>query len=129
MALQISPNGIRRLSSLPQFHGVPTGSLIRVAAVKTGLQVTNRWAAIALIVSNPCPIPVAQPDAKGDNMKMYDNAGKLVAEQNVGITKDGTSIVTNTIYDAGRSVAQSISVADLRGNAHSQTVLNGKLLP
>jgi hypothetical protein len=62
-------------------------------------------------------------------MKMYDNAGKLVAEQNVGITKDGTSIVTNTIYDAGRSVAQSISVADLRGNAHSQTVLNGKLLP
>jgi len=62
-------------------------------------------------------------------MKMYDNAGNVVAEQNVGSAKDGTTIVTNTMYDAGRTVAQSISVSDLHGNAHAQTVLNGKLLP
>lgn len=62
-------------------------------------------------------------------MKMYDNAGNVVAEQNVGITKDGTTVATNTMYDAGRPVAQNISVTDLHGNAHSQTVLNGKLLP
>jgi hypothetical protein len=129
MALQISPDGIRRLSSLRQFHGIATGMLIRIAALRTGLRVTNRWAAIELIVSNPCPIPVAPPNAKGDNMKMYDNAGKLVAEQNVGITNNGTTVVTNTMYDAGRAVAQSISVADLQGNVRSETVLNGKLLP
>jgi hypothetical protein len=62
-------------------------------------------------------------------MKMYDHAGNVVAEQNVGIAKDGTTIVTNTIYDGGRTVAQSISVSDLHGNARSETVLNGKLLP
>jgi hypothetical protein len=62
-------------------------------------------------------------------MKMYDNSGNVVAEQNASITKDGTTIVTNTMYDAGRVVAQSISVSDLHGNANSQTVLNGKLLP
>jgi len=129
MALQISPDGIRRLSSLSQFHGVPTGSLIRVATVKTGLRVTNRWAAIALIVSNPCPIPVAPPDSQGGSMKMYDNAGNVIAEQNVGITNNGTTVVTNTMYDAGRAVAQSISVSDLKGNRRSETVLNGKLLP
>lgn len=62
-------------------------------------------------------------------MKMYDNAGNVVAEQNVAITKDGTTIATNTMYDAGRTVAQSISVSDLHGNVRSQTVLNGKILP
>ena len=64
MALQVSPDGIKRLSSLRQFHGIATGMLIRIAALKTGLRVTNRWAAIALIVSNPCPIPVAPPDSR-----------------------------------------------------------------
>ena len=62
-------------------------------------------------------------------MKMYDNAGNVVAEQNVGVTKEGTTIVTNTMYDAGRVVAQSIFVADLKGNSRSETVLNGRILP
>ena len=62
-------------------------------------------------------------------MKMYDNAGNVVAEQNVGVTKEGTTIVTNTMYDAGRVVAQRIFVADLKGNSRSETVLNGRLLP
>jgi len=62
-------------------------------------------------------------------MKMYDNGGNVVAEQNVGITNNGTTVVTNTMYDAGRAVAQSISVADLQGHVRSETVLNGKLLP
>jgi hypothetical protein len=62
-------------------------------------------------------------------MKMYDNAGNVVAEQNVGITKDGVTILTSTMYDGGRAVAQAICVSDLQGNTRSQTVLNGKLLP
>jgi hypothetical protein len=62
-------------------------------------------------------------------MKMYDNAGNIVAEQHVGIAKDGAAIITNTMYDAGRTVAQSISVSDLQGRVRAETVLNSKLLP
>jgi hypothetical protein len=55
---RISPEGIKQLSALPQFHGIPTDTLVRIARFKTGVKVTNRWAAVSLIVSNPCPIPV-----------------------------------------------------------------------
>jgi hypothetical protein len=55
---KISIEGIKHLSALPQFHGVPTEALIRIVGYKTKLKVTNRWAAVSLIVSNPCPIPV-----------------------------------------------------------------------
>ena len=55
---RISAEGIKQLSALPQFHGVPTEALIRIVRYKTKLKVTNRWAAISLIVANPCPIPV-----------------------------------------------------------------------
>ena len=63
--MQVTKDAVQRMASLPQFHGVPTRSLIRVAAVKTGLRVPNRWAAIALILSNPCPIPVAPAGLTG----------------------------------------------------------------
>jgi hypothetical protein len=62
-------------------------------------------------------------------MKMYDNSGNIIAEQNVSITREGTTIITSTMYDAGRTVAQTISVSDLKGNVRSETVLNGKILP
>jgi len=55
---RVSPEGIKHLSALTQFHDVPTEALIRIVKYKTKLKVTNRWAAIALLVSNPCPIPV-----------------------------------------------------------------------
>jgi hypothetical protein len=64
-------------------------------------------------------------------MKMYDNAGHVVAEQNVIFRQDGGYVTTNTMYDGdtGRPAAQTVSVKDTKGNAHSETVFNGKLLP
>jgi hypothetical protein len=55
---RISAEGIKQLSALPQFHDIPTEALIRIAKYKTAIKVTNRWAAVSLIVANPCPIPV-----------------------------------------------------------------------
>jgi len=62
-------------------------------------------------------------------MKMYDNSGNVVAEQNVIFAKDGGLVTTNTMYDNERPVAQTISVSDLRGNVRAETVLGGKILP
>ena len=64
-------------------------------------------------------------------MKMFDNSGKLVAEQNVILTNNG-NIVSNTLYDtgSGRVVSQQVTVTDFsKGNVRSETVRNGKILP
>jgi hypothetical protein len=62
-------------------------------------------------------------------MIMRDNHGNVIAEQSVILREDGGFVTTNTMYDNGRTVAQTISAADLKGNLRSETVLNGKLLP
>jgi hypothetical protein len=54
---------VREYSRFTQFHGIPDRTLIRLAERKTGLRVSNRWIAIALIIRNPLPIPV--PRAEG----------------------------------------------------------------
>lgn len=62
-------------------------------------------------------------------MKMYDNSGNVVAEQNVTITKEGATITTNTMYDNGRPVIQNIAVRDNQGNVRTESITGGKLLP
>ena len=64
-------------------------------------------------------------------MKMFDNSGKLVAEQNVILTNNG-NIVSNTLYDTGTGcvVSQQVSVTDFtKANVRSEIVRNGKILP
>ena len=56
--LRVTSEGIKRLSSLPQFHGIPDERLIRLAQCRTKLHVSDRWVAIALILGNCVPIPV-----------------------------------------------------------------------
>src|SRR5271157_6097504 len=56
--LRIKPAAVSYLSSLSQFHGIPDESLIRLAKRRTGLNVPDRWVAIALILGNRIPIPV-----------------------------------------------------------------------
>ena len=46
---------------------------------------------------------------------------------NTTITKEGTVIRTNTIYNDGRPVAQNISIRDSQGNVRSEDVF-GKIL-
>jgi hypothetical protein len=53
--LRIRPEAVTYLSSLPRFHGIPDGSLIRLAHRRTGLNVTDRWVTIALILGNCVP--------------------------------------------------------------------------
>ena len=62
-------------------------------------------------------------------MKMYDNSGNVVAEQNTGITKEGTTISTNTMYQNGRPIVQNISVRDNNGNVRTETIIGKKLQP
>jgi hypothetical protein len=51
-------DAVKHLSSLPQFHGIPDETLIRLAERRTKLHVPDRWGAIALILGNRIPIPV-----------------------------------------------------------------------
>jgi len=57
--LRIKPAAVSYLSSLSQFHAIPDESLIRLAHRRTRLNVPDRWVAIALILGNRIPIPVA----------------------------------------------------------------------
>jgi hypothetical protein len=56
--LRVTGEAAKHLWLLPQFHGIPDGSLIRLAKRRTGLNVPDRWVAIALILGNRVPIPV-----------------------------------------------------------------------
>jgi hypothetical protein len=62
--LRVKVEAVKHLSSLPQFHGVPDESLIRIAERRTGLNVPDRWVAVALIIGNRVPIPVPMPDGR-----------------------------------------------------------------
>ena len=59
--MRVTSDAVRHLSSLPQFHGIPDESLIRLAKRRTGLYVSDRWVAIAMILGNRIPIPVPNP--------------------------------------------------------------------
>jgi hypothetical protein len=52
------PKSIWRLSRVPQFHGIPDHTLIRLARRRTKYVVPDRWSAIDLILKYPVPIPV-----------------------------------------------------------------------
>jgi hypothetical protein len=56
--LRVTSEGVKHLSSLPQFFGIPDETLIRLAERRTKLHVHDRWVAIALILGNRVPVPV-----------------------------------------------------------------------
>lgn len=62
--LRVTSEAVKGLSSLPQFHGIPDESLIRLAERRTKLYVPDRWVAIALILGNCIPIPVPNPQER-----------------------------------------------------------------
>jgi hypothetical protein len=43
--------------------------------------------------------------------------------------KDGSVVISNTMYDNGKVVSQHVSVTDSQGNARSEDFLRGKILP
>jgi purine nucleoside permease len=62
-------------------------------------------------------------------MQMRNNKGEVVAEQNVGITKEGSVVSTQTMYSNGQPIVQNISVRDNQGNVRTESIFGGKLLP
>jgi len=64
--LRINDASVKHFSALPQFHGIPDDALIRLAKRGTRLHVPDRWVAIALILGNRIPIPVAAPEHRRD---------------------------------------------------------------
>jgi hypothetical protein len=56
--LRIKAELVGTLSACPQFQGIPDETLIRIARQRSKVQVADRWAAIRMLLSNPCPIPV-----------------------------------------------------------------------
>ena len=62
-------------------------------------------------------------------MLSRNNQGEVIGEINTSFTDKGEKIVTNTIYNNGRPVAQNISVRDNEGKVHTTNVIGGKILP
>ena len=58
-----------------------------------------------------------------------NNQGEVIGEINTSFTDKGEKIVTNTIYNNGRPVAQNISVRDNEGKVRTTNLIGGKLLP
>jgi hypothetical protein len=58
LPLRIKDEAVRHLAALPQFQGIHTVTLIRLAQLRTKLYVPSRWVAISLLRSNLGPIPV-----------------------------------------------------------------------
>ena len=62
-------------------------------------------------------------------MQIRNNRGELVGEINTAFTGTGEVIVTNTTYDRGNPVFQTISVRDNQGKVRTTNVIRGKILP
>jgi len=62
-------------------------------------------------------------------MLSRNNQGEVIGEINTSFTDKGEMIVTNTIYNNGRPVAQNISVRDNEGKVRTTNIIGGKILP
>lgn len=62
-------------------------------------------------------------------MQIRNNRGELIGEINTALTATGEVFVTNTTYDSGNPVFQTISVRDNQGQVRTINVIRGKILP
>ena len=62
-------------------------------------------------------------------MLSRNNQGEVIGEINTSFTDKGEKIVTNTIYNNGRPVAQNISVRNNEGEVRTTNIIGGKILP
>jgi hypothetical protein len=62
-------------------------------------------------------------------MQIRNNRGELIAEINTAYTGAGEVIVTNTTYERGNPIFQTISVRDNQGQIRTTNVIRGKVLP
>ena len=62
-------------------------------------------------------------------MQISNNWGELIGEINTAYAGAGEVITTNTMYDRGNPVVQTISVRDNEGKVRTTTVIGSKILP
>ena len=62
-------------------------------------------------------------------MQIRNNSGELIGEINTAYTDAGQVITTNTMYDRGNPIFQTISVRDNQGQMRTTNVIRGKILP
>lgn len=62
-------------------------------------------------------------------MQIHDNSDKLIGEINTFTTEDGSRVISNTTYNNGRVIVQTISSRDEQGNVQQRTVYGGRVLP
>ena len=62
-------------------------------------------------------------------MLIRNNANEVIGELNPAITREGTVVRTNTVYQNGRPVTQNIVIRDPQGNIRTTNIIGGKLLP
>lgn len=62
-------------------------------------------------------------------MQIRNNWGELIGEINTAYTSAGKVIITNTMYDRGNPVVQTISARDNQGQVRTTNVIRGKILP
>jgi hypothetical protein len=62
-------------------------------------------------------------------MQVHDNQGRLIGELTTAQTSAGEVITSNTMYDRGNPVFQTISVRDNQGQIRTTNVIRGKILP
>lgn len=62
-------------------------------------------------------------------MQIRNNRGELIGEINTAYTGAGEIIVTNTTYERGNPIVQTISVRDNQGQVRTTNVILGKILP
>ena len=62
-------------------------------------------------------------------MQIRNNSGELIGEIKTAYTGAGEVITTNTMYDRGNPVFQTISVRDNQGQVRTTNVIRGKILP
>ena len=62
-------------------------------------------------------------------MQIRNNWGELIGEINTAYTDAGEVIITNTMFDRGNPVFQTISLRDNQGQVCTTNVIRGKILP
>ena len=62
-------------------------------------------------------------------MLIRNNNGEVIGEVTSAITREGTVVRTNTVYQNGRTVTQNITVRDTQGDVRTTNVIGGKRLP
>lgn len=62
-------------------------------------------------------------------MLIRNNKGEVVGGMNRSVTRDGTVINMNTLYNDRCPVTQNVSIRDSHGTVRTTNVIGGKILP